>query len=127
MKVTFAGATLADHTATPRLFGVIESIGGQSVVQSENVYGGANPAKFPRGNISGQFIFTSEGSYASKALAAGAFRDSYNLLNTQGNCQLDYGGTILTFANAILHQVQRVKWDGVRLILRYSFEITTIA
>lgn len=135
MKVVFTIAgpidnTLADDTAAPKLAGVIEAIGAQDIVQIEPLYGGANPAKFPRGNVGGQFVFTSACSYASYNAAVDALKTAYGLLDDQGTLVFTPTGAgvphTLTMANAILHSVQVVRWTGVRLELRYTFEITTI-
>jgi hypothetical protein len=128
MKITFATATLADDTASPRIAAVIEQWGGQSVVQTEPLYGGPNLAKFPRGNVGGQFVFTAGCSYATRDLAAAAFATAWSRLNTQGALALQPtgGSATVTMANAILRDVSRVEWAGVWLKLRYTFEITTV-
>ncbi len=118
--------TLVNDTASPKITGVIESIGGQDILQKEPLYGSASPALFARGNISGHFAFSAGCSFASYALAAAALKTAYALIDSQGSCVLNYGGTTLTFPNAILQSVQRVEWQGVRLVLRYTFEITSI-
>ena len=130
MKVTFDSATLADDTASPRLAGIVERLGMSDVVQTEQLYAGANLAKFPRGNVGGQFVFTVGCSYASYDAAATAFKTALALLDAQATCVFTPTGSStvdLTFANAILHDVTQVEWQGVWLKLRYTFEITTIS
>ena len=130
MKITFGSGptTLADIAATPKVTAVVESWGGQALVQSEPLYGGPNVVKFPRGNVGGQFIFTAGCSFADRDTAAAAFATAYALLNTQGSLTVKPtgGSPTITMANAILHDLQRVEWEGVWLKLRYTFEITTV-
>lgn len=125
-KVTFATVVLADLAADPRITGIVESLGAQSVVEKVAAYNSGFEFKRPAGNVDGQFIFTAGCSYADAGDSADAFAAAYGLLNTQDDCVFIYGGGTLTFADAILRAVQRVKWDGVYLQLRYTFEITTM-
>jgi len=134
MRVTFtptgdSAVTLADSSAAPLIAGVLEQFGGASLVQTEKRYGQSTEIDFPRGNIGGDFIFTAGCSYATLDAAAGAFAAAFALLNEQGSLAFTpnpAGSVTLTMANAILRDVHRVKWDGVRLELRYTFKITTI-
>ena len=134
MKITLtygAGpttATLADIGAAPQIAAMIEDLGGDAVVQIEDLYAGPNKAKFPRGNVGGQFVFTAACSFATADLALAALLAAYALLNIQGALNLKPfpASTGVTFPNAILKSIRRVRLDGVILIVRYTFEITTI-
>ncbi len=128
MKITFATTILADDTASPRIAAVIEQWGGQSVVQTEPLYGGPNLAKFPRGNVGGQFVFTAGCSYATRDLAAAAFATAWSRLNVQDTLAVkpSGGSATITMLNAILRDVQRVELEGVWLRIRYTFDITTV-
>jgi len=126
VKVTLGATTLADDTATPRLAGVIEQLGGQAVVQVEPLYGQADMAVFPRGNISGRFVFRVFCSYASYATALTAWAAAYARLNTQDTLVLTwFTGNTLTMLGAVCTNVERTKLDGVGLEVRYTFTITT--
>jgi hypothetical protein len=127
MIITFNGTTLVDDTDSPKITGQIERIGGEAAVQSEPLYNADNPANFARKNVRGQFVFTSGCSYADFAGVAAAFAALYALLLTTGDLVLTYGAAELTFASAKFRSLDRTEWTGVRLGLRYVFEITTVA
>ena len=133
MKIVFtptggSATTLADSSATPLIAAVIEQWGGQSVVQTEKRYGQETEIDFPRGNVGGAFVFTAGCSYDDYNDTLAAFVAGFSLLNLQGALVVTYipGSTTATMANAVLRDVHRVKWDGLRLELRYTFKITTI-
>lgn len=121
---------LADETAAPVAHrGHIESWPMQSVVQSVEGYGAANKTNLPRGNISGQFVFTDDASYNGNGDYAGAgaaWKAAYALLGQQGDLAVTYGGVAYDMAGAILRAVVPT-FNGVQLILRYTFDVTSIA
>lgn len=108
---------------------IIEQLGGASVVQLDQLAGGANPAQFPRGNVSGDFVFRSAKTYADYQTTFAQFKTEYARLNQQGTIVLTEGAQTLTFANAILKNVVRLfdaQSSGAHMGLRYTFSITTI-
>ena len=125
-KVVLGTTVLCDDAATPKVTGITEQLNGSASVQVEDIYASGNKLLRPQGNVAGQFVFTAGCSFASMAASATAWKTAYGLLNTQDTVVLTYGGTTLTMANAVLKDVQRVLWDGLRLSIRYTFLITTI-
>lgn len=122
--------TLANDTVRPPYPATIEQLGGQSLVQLENLAGGANPALFPRGNVSGDFVFRSRQSYADLGTTWTVFQSMFALLNSQGTIVLMQDAATLMFSNAILKGVNRIfgsDTGGVHMEIRYTFAITTIA
>src|SRR4051812_30381575 len=87
-------ATLVDHAN--KLEGQLEDLGGECLVNTEPVYGGASVAKFPQGNVNGQCVFTAAKSQADYATAAAYFKAEYARLNGQGALVVTIGATTLT-------------------------------
>jgi hypothetical protein len=123
-------ATLGDDA---NKFGVtIEQLGGSALAQIETLAGGGFPAQFPRGNVSGDFVFRSTKTYPDNKTTFSTFKTQYGWLNQQGTLILTEGGAgavTLVFVGAILRNLQR-PFDsanaGARMSLRYTFAITTI-
>lgn len=118
--------TLGDDAARQTI--VIESLGGQSLEQVERLFRATVVSRFARGNVAGEFVFTSAKSHADYGVALTFFKAEYARLNEAGSLvatQLP-GPITLTMAGAILRGVQRVAQEGLRWHLRYTFGITTI-
>lgn len=129
MLIVFGSNTLCDDTASPKIAGVIEQLGGQAVVQIEDVYNSGLQVKRSQGNVGGQFVFTASCSYASYDAATTAWLTAYGLLDATDDVvvtPVHTSDVTMTMAGAILRQVQRVQWDGKWLAIRYTFEITSI-
>lgn len=131
MKITWTSSapalgatTLVDDSV--KITGVIESLGGESVCQTEPLYGAATVANFARGNVRGQFSFTARKSHATRDLAMLYLAGEYGRLNQAGTIIITQDSTTLTFAKAVLRGVNLVKPNGLEFTLRYTFEITTI-
>lgn len=133
MKVTFdAGGgpvILADHTANPKLLGVVERNDREVIVQQEPLYAGTNPFLAPRGNAAGQFVFTVHCSSADYNSAVAY--EKAELARVGGQGALVYtampAGTAETYANAVLKNVQVVETNGVARRIRYTFITLGIA
>lgn len=121
-----ATLTVADDTAAPRITGQVEKLGGQGIPEKSNLYNSPHPGLYPRGNVSGQFIVHTSCSYKTLANQHDSLVAFYNAINTQGTVVLTMGAGIYTMANAVLASVERTYLNGVRLDLRFTFEITTI-
>jgi hypothetical protein len=126
-KIIFSGTTMADDAASPAAYGNIEQLGAEGDVQIEDAYNSAVPFEAPRGNLRGQFIARYGTSYSGADAAWTAFKAAQALNNTQATLVVTYAAATLTFANAILRKVERVKWDNLWLEIRLTFEITSIA
>lgn len=118
-------ATLADDAN--KLTTEFGDITQECVVQKRPQVGAANPFQKPRGNNSGQFVFTTTNSYATLDLMIAALKAALVLTGKQGSVVLSRGTSTMTMANAILRKVSRAQGsEGVRLRLNYMFDITTV-
>lgn len=126
MKIEFpSGTTLGDDAVKHTI--VIEQLGAATIVQSEPLAGADNVLNIPRGNRSGELVFTAAKSHASYSATFTAFLAEYNRLNTQGDLVLTQNAVVHTFASAILKAVERVPAGlSSRLVVRYTFAFTTI-
>ena len=119
-----SAATLVDDAN--RLFGQVLDLSAGAVEQVTPLFRAAAPARFMRGNVSGQVVFAAWSSFATVALAAAYLKAELARLNGAGSLVLTFGVTTVTFAGATLRQVAREEWDGVFVRVRYTFGITTI-
>ncbi len=132
MKIQFtptggSAATLGDDAA--KFAVVVEQLGGACIAQVEALAGGANLALYTRGNVGGEFIFSSSKTYADYETTFTQFLAEYARLNQQGALVLTEGAVTMTFANVIVRAVQRIfdaQHSGARMGVRYTFAITTI-
>ena len=113
--------TLVDDAS--RLFGQVYALGGQAREQVTPLFRGANPARFMRGNVQGQCVFSAWRSFESVAAAAAHLYAQYGLLNLQGLLALTFDGTALNMPGATLRVVEREEWNGRFLRVRYEFGI----
>jgi len=108
---------------------VVEQLGANSLVQAEALPRAVNQAVFTRGNVLGEFVFTSSKTYADYGTTFTQFLAEYSRLNQQGTLKLTEGTAILQFLNATLKGVQRI-FDtthcGAHMGIRYTFAITAI-
>jgi len=118
-------ATLGDDSVKHSM--VLEQIGGASVEQVAGLFRAAAVKRFPRGNISGECIFTSAKSHATQAAAMAFFKAEYARLNGKGSLVLTEGAVTWTMADAMLTAVQVVQVVGLRFWIRYRFGIATIS
>lgn len=133
MKAIFTVAatphTLADPNASPAMNATLDGWPYSGVVQSENLIGGANPVKIPRGNVAGQIIFTSATSFSTYNACSTAAKVAQALVLAQGSLvvtlSLDGSPVTFTMANAILSRIAP-KLNGKQLVIQYTFDITTI-
>ncbi len=129
MKIEFpSGTTLGDDSVKQTI--VVEQLAGQSAEQLDELFRGANVSRLARANVRGDFIFRSSKSYASYKATWTQWITEYARLNTQGTIVLTEGDVTVNFANAVLKGVQRTfdnEAGGVRMTIRYTFGITTIA
>ena len=116
--------TLGDDSAKQTI--VLESLGGQSVEQVSPLARGTAVQRFARGNVSGDVVFSSSKSHATRAAAASAWKSEYGRLNEVGTLVLTIDATTLTYAGAVLRSVVGIP-DGVRWTLRYTFGVTTVS
>lgn len=134
MIITFNNGTahtLVDYTANPKISGIIDQAPkGIAEVQSALVYNGPDKVNFPRGNVSGQFAFTSDCSYASYAAALAALKAGWAILTAGLPGALVFtpiaGGGNATMSGACLREFTPVLWNGLQMKFHYSFEITTL-
>jgi hypothetical protein len=117
-------ATLGDDAARHTI--ELEQLGGEALEQVEALLRGANPARFARGNVAGDCVFSAGKSHATRAAAIAFFLAEYARLNTQGSLVITEGSATLTLANAICRGVMVARINGLRWTLRYTFGITTI-
>jgi len=104
----------------------LEQLGGQAVEEVIPLFRAANPLRIPRGNVSGDCIFTSAKSFANRAQAVTFFASQFALLNGQGALTLTIDTAALTMAQAVFRGLQTTEINGLRWTLRYSFGITTM-
>ena len=120
-----AAVTLADvaarHTAE-----IQGPLGGVAAEQVSRLFRGANPARFLRGNVAGQFVFVSAKAAADRGAMAAYFKTQYGYLNHAGALVVTIDATTLTMAGATLTGVEAVRFEGVRWPIKYTFGITTI-
>lgn len=136
LSITFQPAadaiTLVDDgaAALPLHRGKIESWPQEGIPQIEPGYGAKYQTIYPRGNIKGTLVFTDDCSWspdnAGYAAAAAWHKAMKLLIDSQGTLIVTIATTIYTMAGAYLRQVIPVLINGVQLILRYTFEFTTM-
>lgn len=128
MKVEFTPtggtkATLADDASKHVV--VLEELGGEAGEQVAPLFRGANPSRFPRGNVAGAVVFTAAKSHSTRDAAAAQAVTEYARLNQKGSLVFTIDTTVLTMAGAVLKSV-RVQLLGTRLSVVYTFGITTL-
>jgi hypothetical protein len=116
--------TLGDDSVKKTI--VVESIGGAAQVQTAAFFRGANPALYARGNVAGQFIFVVTQTFATQDLAGAFIKTEYARLNQQGSLVWTRSSTIFTMAGAVLKAVAPAEINGVKIRMRYTFDITTL-
>jgi hypothetical protein len=100
----------------------------ECVVQKTPLAGSPVPFQTPRGNVSGQFVFTTTNSYATLDDMIAAMKAAFLLTGLQGQLVLSRGASTMIMDGAILQKVSRAnESEGVRLDLAYVFAITTIS
>jgi len=108
---------------------IVEQLGASAMAQAESLAGAGYQAVFTRGNVMGEFVFTSAKTYPDYATTFTQFLAEYSRLNQQGTLKLTEGTVILQFLNATLKGVQRIFGDancGAHMGIRYTFTITAI-
>ena len=113
-----AVATLGDDSV--KVTCVLEQLGGAAIEQVTALFRSALPARFPRGNVSGDVVFTCATKHASLATAASYYKTEYGRINQQGTLVLTIGATTMTFALATMRGVTVASLTGVRWVLRYT-------
>ena len=108
------------------LLGTIEELGGEPVEQVDELAFASFAARVMRGNVRGQCVFSAAQSYKDAPTAAAALKTAYALMGMPGSLVLTFGATTLTMAGATVGPVRMVKFVGTRLVIRYSFGITSI-
>jgi hypothetical protein len=117
-------ATLGDDSVKHSI--VLEDFGGQSLEQVVQLPRAASVARYARGNVAGVLVLVAAKSHADRATMMAAWKTEYARLNTKGELVLTEGITTWTMALATLVGVTRADCAGVRLAIRYRFNITTI-
>lgn len=117
--------TLADISARPRINALVEQLGTRAVGQDEELFESDLKEILARGNADGKFVFTASCSYLSIDSLVSAFRTALNLRNTLDTVimQPRIGSQRLTFPGARCDTVDKDKWEGLYLRLRYTFTI----
>lgn len=103
----------------------IEGVGAACIEQVSQLVRGSNPLRFNRGNVAGEFSFSSSKSYASYDAAAGAWLTLHAALNATGSLVVTFSSETWTFAGACLRSVQVVRTNGLHWTFRFSFGTTT--
>ncbi len=130
MKITFnpgSAVTLGEDAARKTI--QIEQFGVLSVEQVEHLFKATNAVRIPRGNISGEFIFTAMTVSASRSAAVTHFITEAGRVNSQGTLLLiDEAGpsTVATMNNAICRSVVKAEIVGLSWWIRYTFGFTTV-
>lgn len=100
----------------------------ECVVQKTPLAGSPVPFQAPRGNVSGQFTFTTTNSYPTLDDMIAAMKAAFLFTGLQGQLVLARGASTMTMDGAILRKVSRAPGsDGVMLKLNYIFDITTVS
>jgi hypothetical protein len=97
--------------------------------QREPLAGAANAVIFPRGNVSGDFVFRSGVTAKDYPGTLAIWAAVYALLNCQGTLVITQGSITNTALNAMLKKIERLFDDrcgGVFVGIRYTFGITTL-
>lgn len=131
LEWTKRGATVAvvlgdDADRTTKGTIAIEDLGGEAIVQIEPLAFGANPFQETRNNVAGQFVFTVTRTFASQDLANAYLAAEYARIGEQGNLVWSRAAKLFTFTNAVLRAVRPAQIQGVKVIMRYTFNITTL-
>ena len=106
-----------------RLFGQILDLSDQAQEQVTPLFRASHPARFMRGNVAGQCVFSAWKSLTTVALAAAYVKAELARVNQTGALVLTLGATTLTMTGATLRNVAREEWDGVFVRVRYTFGI----
>lgn len=85
----------------------------------------ANPARFNRGNVAGEFSFSSSKTYATYDAAAAAWLTLHGSINAVGSLVVTFSSETWTFAGACLRSVQFVRDGGLFWTFRFNFGTTT--
>lgn len=117
---------LGEDAAATRHTIVLDQLSGQSQEQVEELFQADAVARFARGNVGGECVFTAEKSHATYGAALTFFKAEYARLDEQGTLVLTEGAVTLTMAGAVLRGVERATQTGLRWGIRYTFGITTI-
>jgi hypothetical protein len=103
----------------------IDSVGAGCVEQLSQLVRGTTPLRANRGNVSGEFSFSSAKTYASYDTAAGAWLTYHASLNAVGSLVVTFSSETWTFAGACLRSVQLVRASGLHWAFRFNFGTTT--
>lgn len=127
MKLLFGAVVLGDSESDPRVMFTIDTWGGQSVTQKEELALSDYQFRAARGNVIGQIIVTSKCSHATEDDAIVAVANAYALLDTTADLKYYNRSNALaiTWQDAVLEQAQKVILDGVRAEIRFTFSVTT--
>lgn len=126
-RLDFAGETIGDDQAGKTM--EFLDLGGEAAVQTEQLAGGAFPAKFARGNVAGVFAVNITKSHPTLEEAWNYLFHEYGRLGVQADLKLYAQPVSIQWSGAILRHVSRApspQSDGVRLCINYVFEITTL-
>jgi hypothetical protein len=118
-----AVAVLGDDTAAARKTIYIMDWGGAAAVQVEPLFRGAHPFLAGRGNVSGQFVFSTKCSYGTMDAAVAAFFAEYARIGETGSMVITTVDKVISYANAFLVSVKRGGKEGVLLEVVYTFII----
>lgn len=104
---------------------LIEGLTAACAEQVAPLVRGTNPLRFNRGNVAGEFSFSSSKSYASYDAAAGAWLTYHASLNALGSLVVTFSTETWTFADACLRSVSLVRINGAFWTFRFNFGVTT--
>jgi len=129
MKIVFGTTVLANISAAPKISAQINSAPARCVVQKTNLAFGDNPFTAPRGNVEGNFNFTTGCSYSTRELALAAVKTLRALCGTSATLYVydppSASTANMTMAGAILAAIDP-QLTGTRLTVKYTFDITTL-
>lgn len=122
--IAFGATTLADLSAGDHF--LIEDMSLRAVEQVDELAFADYASRIMRGNKIGVFAFVVSRSFATGAASATAYKAAEAMVGTSGTLVATVGAVSMTMAGANLKEVERVKWDGVRLAIRYRFSRSTM-
>lgn len=117
------------QVASNRISVALERLGGQATTEAVPMADAANQLLLTHGNVAGDLVFSATQSFASRTDAMNYLFAQYALLGWQDMLSFTWDGAQWYFQEAMLKNVERVPHpgsDGVKLSVRYTFQVAQI-
>lgn len=105
---------------------VLEQLPAEGAEQVDRLAFGGTVARYMRGNVSGEVVFSVSHSHDTQADAATWYSGVRGHLCEMGTLEITINTVVLTFQAATFKRLEPTLLEGTRWTLRYSFGVTEL-